>query len=133
MNRRPWHLPYNGTSWPDRCAVIPVQEAAFRSGKLKRPSNCSICGFHGPGKRQGRWQIIYHLERYDRPLEIYPVCRPCHSALHARFADPERWQRMLRKYGRAGKWFTLISLDPQSQFRPFTVTYPTDLPPPFAM
>jgi len=69
-----------------------------------------------------------HCEDYRKPLDVYGCCKRCHADLHARFRDPERWQRVLRKYGRPGLWFTLLSLDPASQWRPFDETYSKGLP-----
>ena len=127
MSGRPWEVPYNGWSYRARCAVTPIQERAFRSGALARPTQCSICGFIGIGKRDGRWQIVAHLERYDRPLELFPVCRPCHGALHGRFTNPDRWQRLIDRHGHKGGWFTMLSLDPRSQWQPFEQTYSNGL------
>lgn len=128
--QRPWEVAYNGTSWADRCAVTPIQNAAIRSGKLQRPTVCSICGDDRAQFPQGRDYRYLHTERYDRPLEIYPCCKRCHAALHARFRDPERWQAVLRRFGRPEAWFVHLSLDPASQWRPFAETYPKGLPGP---
>lgn len=133
MTERParfWEVAYYNWSWEERCAVIPIQTKAFRDGVLRRPDTCSICCFYGPGKRDGRWQIVAHLERYDRPLEIYPCCRRCHASLHARFADPARWQRLVERHPAHGSWYELLSCDPASQWQPFDVVHPVGLPPP---
>jgi len=124
MTGKPWQIPYNGWTWRERCATIPIQEEAFRSGKIARPTLCSICGFVGIGKHDGRWQIIAHVERYDLPLELLPVCRPCHAALHGRFVNLDRWQRLVSRHGREDAWFTKLSLDPRAQWQPFEITYP---------
>lgn len=127
---RPWETCYNGTDWPSRCAVTPVQNALMRSGRLIRPTMCSICLDDRHERPQGRDYRFLHLEDYSNPLAIYPCCKFCHAALHARFRDPERWTRLVRKHGRVGEWFTLLSLDAASQWRPFQETYPVGLPPP---
>lgn len=114
---RPWETSYNGWSWAERCAVTPIQNALFRSGKLIRPTMCSICGFNDSARINGSGYIFAHLERYDRPEEIYPACKRCHAALHARFRDPERWQRVLDRWGRSDAWFSALSLDPASQWQ----------------
>lgn len=126
--RRPWETWYNGWSWAERCAVTPIQNAMFRSGQLARPTICSICGFSDPARFNGSGYIFAHTEMYDRPDVLFPACKKCHAALHARFRDTARWQRMLRQHGRPGEWFTLLSLDPVSQWRPFHETYPAGLP-----
>lgn len=126
--RKPFELPYNGWSWEERCAITPIQNEALRTGKIKRPTTCSICGFSDPANPKGRGYIFLHTERYDRPLEIYPVCKRCHAALHARFRDPERFRVLVADNFVEGAWFTLLSFDPASQFRPFEETYPMGLP-----
>lgn len=102
----------------------------FRSGQLDRPTICSICGFSDPTRLNGSGYIFAHTEMYDRPDVLFPACKKCHAALHARFRDPARWQRVLRQYGRPGEWFMLLSLDPASQRRPFHETYEHGLLPP---
>lgn len=124
---RPWETHYNNWSWSERCAVTPVQNAMFRSGQLVRPTMCSICLFSDPARLDGSGYIYAHLERYDRPGDLFPACKRCHAALHARFRDPDRWSLVLDRHGRTGEWFTLLSLDPACQWQPFTVTYPNGL------
>lgn len=127
---RPWETAYNGWSWEERCAINPIQNAMFRSGQLLRPTICSICGLSDPARINTRGYVFAHTERYDRPDLIWPACKNCHAALHARFRDPARWQRVLRTLGRPGDWFTTLSLDPASQWRPFWETYTDGLPSP---
>lgn len=131
--RRPWETWYNGWSWAERCAVTPIQNAMFRSGQLARPTICSICGFSDPARVNGSGYIFAHTEMYDRPDVLFPACKKCHAALHARFRDPTRWHRVLQRYGRPGEWFTLLSQDRSSQWRPFNETYPDGLPAPSAV
>lgn len=120
--------PYNGFAVDLQYASTPFQNAAFRTGHLLKPTVCSICGFSDLNDLKGRGYIYAHLERYDRPLEIHPACKRCHAALHARFRDPGRWLRIVNANYRAGAWFTLLSMDPESQWRPFNETYPEGLP-----
>lgn len=126
--RKPWQRPYNGWDWPSRCAVTPIQNKALRDGALTRPIVCSICGHSKPDAPKGVGYIFCHTERYDRPLDLYPACKRCHAALHARFDDPERWLAVAKANWRQGAWFTLLSMDPLSQYQPFEVTYPHGLP-----
>jgi hypothetical protein len=102
----------------------------FRSGQLARPTVCTICGFSDPARINGSGYIFAHLERYDRPAELFPACKRCHAALHARFREPERWQALLRRSALPGSWAFALSLDPASQWRPFAETYPEGLPAP---
>jgi hypothetical protein len=127
---KPWETSYNGTGWVERCAVNPIQRAHLRSGRLIRPTVCTICLDDRDEKPQGRDFRFLHLEDYSDALAIYPCCKPCHAALHARFRNPMRWQGVLERHGRPGEWFTLLSLDPASQWRPFGETYPKGLPRP---
>lgn len=126
----PWATFYNGWSWTERRAVTPIQNAMFRSGELARPAVCTICGFSDPDRINGSGYIFAHLERYDRPAELYPACKKCHAALHARFREPERWQAHLCRFALLGSWAFALSLDPASQWRPFAATYPGGLPRP---
>lgn len=125
---RPWETYYNGWSWTERCAVTPIQNALFRSGQLDRPTICTICGFSDPARINGSGYIFAHLERYDRPAELFPACKKCHAALHARFREPERWQILLRRSALPGSWAFALSLDLASQRRPFSETYPEGIP-----
>lgn len=126
--RRPWETSYNGWSWSERCAVTPIQNAMFRSGQLVRPTTCSVCGLSDLSRINGSAYIYSHLERYDRPSEIYPTCKRCHASLHARFRDPQRWQQVLQQHGRPGSWILALSLDPASQWQQFVLTYERGLP-----
>jgi hypothetical protein len=121
---------YNGFSPEQTTAVTPIQNKAVKEGKLQQPLVCSICGHTRPDDPKGAGYIYMHLEDYERPLDIYPACKRCHAALHARFRDPERWQRIVRAHFRHGAWFTLLSMDSASQQRSFWLTYPDGLPPP---
>ena len=118
---------YNGFDHSQRVATNPIQNAALRDGRLIRPDTCSVCGFSDPANIKGKGYIFSHLEDYRRPLDILPVCKSCHAALHARFRDPERWLRIAGQH-QQGRWFTLLSMDPASQTRPFDETYPRGLP-----
>lgn len=124
-----WQVAYNHWSWRERCAVIPIQQAAIRDGVIPRPIECSICGYIDR-QTTGRPEIALHLERYSHPLEIYPCCRRCHGKLHGRFRQPERWQCLITGHGNPMDWFHLLSLDPACQRQPFEITYPAGLPPP---
>ena len=73
---------------------------------------------------------MLHLEDYREPMSIYPCCKPCHAALHARFDDPERWRRVVYTHGGSAPWILALSLDPNSQWRPFDEIYECGLPGP---
>ncbi len=115
----------------ERCAITPVQNAMFRSGQLDRPTMCSICLFSDPARINGSGYIFAHLERYDRPGELFPSCKRCHAALHARFREPDRWHVVLQRHWAKNAWFTFLSLDAATQWQPFDLTYPNGLLPPY--
>lgn len=126
-SRKPWMRPYNGWTWKERCAVTPIQNKALREGRLQRPTVCSICLDSRSEYPKGRDYRFLHTEDYSRPLNILPCCKPCHAALHARFDDPARWLEVVKENWRKGAWFTLLSMDPASQYQSFSVTYPNGL------
>lgn len=119
---------YNGWSGEKRLATVPIQKAAIASGELARPTRCSLC--LAPGNRSWKADdaVWLHDERYDRPLEAYPICRRCHRLLHRRFDEPEPWLVLVAEHAREGAWFGLLSMDPDSRHRPFAATYPDGLP-----
>lgn len=125
---RPWETSYNGWDWKARCAITPMQNAMFKAGQLIRPSVCSICGFSDPAHFNGSGYIFAHTEMYDRPDVLFPACKRCHSDLHARFRDPERWLRRLECVEVRSEWPRLLTLDPASQWRRFAESYPNGLP-----
>lgn len=130
---RPWETSYNGWSWAERCAITPIQNAMFKWGQLLRPAVCSICGFSDPARVNGSGYIFAHTERYDRPDVLFPACKQCHAALHARFRDPERWLGRLESIEVQSEWPRLLTLNPASQWRPFAESYPLGLPIPKQM
>lgn len=123
---------YNGWSPEERLATIPIQRAAIASGELARPTSCSICLVDGNRDWKAQDAVWLHDERYDRPLEAYPVCRRCHSVLHRRFEEPQAWAELVAQHARGGQWFELLSIDPACRERPFAETYPDGLPSAFA-
>lgn len=49
--------------------------SALKSGKLKKPEDCSICKIKGK-------RIHGHHENYYEPLRVVWVCTKCHISLH---------------------------------------------------
>jgi len=117
---------YNGWSGEERRTTIPIQAAARRDGRLPVCRTCCLCDRRDEiGNKYG---LTLHNERYDVPLEGYPLCRLCHRLVHLRFGDPGRWLRYLARLRNVPRWARLVSLDPLTQYRPFWLTYPHGLP-----
>jgi hypothetical protein len=119
---------YNGWSPEQRCATLPIQREAIRSGAISTPTTCSICDTTPkPGSGDSVW---LHDEDYADPLAAYHVCRRCHQTLHRRFEEPGPWLALVATYatGSRSRWFEQLSMDPASLRQPFGVTYPNGLP-----
>lgn len=54
-----------------------IMAKAFRSGKLIRANNCSLCGT--------LCRTDAHHEDYNKPLEVIFLCRRCHNKLHRKY------------------------------------------------
>lgn len=123
---------YNGWNGEERLAVIPVINAAVAAGEMDPPTRCSICLVKGCSDWRAPNAILFHDEDYSRPLEAYTVCKPCHKVIHLRFWRRRQWADHVEQHARGGAWFELLTLDPDSRFRPFSETYPQGLPLGFA-
>jgi len=102
-----WELlgPYNGFSGLERARGHQLTAWAVRAGLLPTPDRCSICEVASERRH-------YHSENYYDPLHAYPICSKCHMALHRRFRSPDRWLALVERHGRAGAWFSQLSLEP---------------------
>jgi len=119
---------YNGWSPQERRATLAVQKAAIASGKLARPTQCSICRVKGSRNWKAEDAVRLHDENYAEPLSADPICRRCHRLLHARFYHPQPWLALVSEHVTPAAWFTQLSMDPRSRHRPFADTYPNGLP-----
>lgn len=79
---------YNGFNLQVRLAVGKRQNAAFKSGSLKRPSACMVCGL-------GDGIVMAHLEDYADWRRYFPMCFVCHSTLHGRYKRPTVFTRYM--------------------------------------
>lgn len=61
---------------PDKVRVYQIVARAIRSGKLIKPTVCSVCN-------QER-RIEAHHEDYAKPLDVVWVCRVHHAEVHRR-------------------------------------------------
>jgi len=55
-------------------AHLKVQHAV-KSGKLKKPNECMWC-------RNTTSKLMGHHEDYNKPLEVWWLCQPCHKKRH---------------------------------------------------
>jgi hypothetical protein len=81
--------PYNGFPAAYRDKQGRPIYAAFKSGKLRRPTECVGCkanSFEGA-------PIMAHNEDYHNPTNFVGVCYGCHMAIHKRFQDIPTWQK----------------------------------------
>lgn len=94
---------YNGWSPQERLATLPIQKAAIASGKLARPTQCSICLVQGNRNWKADDAVWLHDENYAEPLAAYPICRRCHRILHRRFDHPAPWLALVAEHARGGR------------------------------
>ena len=61
--------------YPEKHRARFTVNNAIRYGKLPAPDTqtCATCG--EPAEH-------YHHEAYERPLDVTPLCRPCHIGVH---------------------------------------------------
>lgn len=94
-------LDYNGFTHEQRVRKWQAIDLAVRMG-LEIPAeklSCSVCG--APPSPS----IAYHSEDYGTMNGHYPVCRSCHTKIHNRFKNPERWIDFVSSIGNGEKWF----------------------------
>lgn len=61
---------------------------AFRSGEMKRPDTCVMCGLTAD-----KATVHAHNEDYHEPLTFVGLCYFCHMAVHKRFDNLPTWYR----------------------------------------
>ena len=61
--------------YPEKYQAKDAVSHAIRDGKLPPAAThtCEVCG--APA-------CDYHHEAYERPLDVIPLCRPCHIGVH---------------------------------------------------
>ena len=75
--------------YPEKYKSRTTLQRAVRSGKIQRPTICSICNKSG-------LRIHAHHEDYSKPLDVIWCCPLCHRAL-----DDKKTER-LTIYGQSG-------------------------------
>jgi hypothetical protein len=59
-------------------AHMTVHKAVV-TGKIQRPTACSVCGIVPPPRRDGCTQIHAHHRDYSKPLDVQWLCALCHA------------------------------------------------------
>ena len=96
--------PYNGFSGEVRVLADAKIKVAIGLGLIPKATQCGVCGTE-------RDRIDYHAENYARPLQVAPICKKCHLALHSRHRSPgwaENWEKRVKEYGDGTKWFEFL-------------------------
>lgn len=96
---------YNGFSDRERNRTATLSNWLAKMGCTERPGTCDICQASADDE---------HAEDYYDLTSWIGLCRRCHrSALHGRFARPERWTALLDEHHVAeGHWSRLVSSTP---------------------
>jgi hypothetical protein len=96
---------YNGFTHEQRVHKWQALHLAIQMG-LEQPAHlspCSICG-----KTGGPDNIAYHSEDYGSLTGHHPLCKGCHTRIHNRFTNPQRWRDYIAPYCTGSKWFENI-------------------------
>jgi hypothetical protein len=96
---------YNGFSDRERYRTADLSNWLAKVGSTERPHICDICG--APADDE-------HAENYYDLASWIGLCRRCHrTALHGRFARPERWLTLLDECQLHDQhWARLVSSGP---------------------
>lgn len=96
---------YNGFSDRERYRTADLSNWLAKVGSTERPLTCDIC--RAPADDE-------HAENYYDLTTWIGLCRRCHrSALHGRFARPERWLTLLDECQLPDHhWARLVSSEP---------------------
>lgn len=96
---------YNGFTDRERYRTADLSNWLAKVGSTERPSTCDICS--APADDE-------HAENYYDLASWIGLCRRCHrSALHGRFARPEKWFTLLNTHEVPDEhWARLVSLEP---------------------
>lgn len=96
---------YNGFTDRERYRTADLSNWLAKVGSTERPGTCDICGVPAGDE---------HAENYYDLTSWIGLCRRCHrSALHGRFARPDRWLALLDQCQLpAEHWSRLVSFEP---------------------
>lgn len=92
---------YNGYNSAERDAMTRALRRGEAPASATSPP-CTMCQDPTPAI------IQTHAEDYSQPFiwdppACYPICRSCHTRLHLRFRNPDRW-KTYREFVRGG-WY----------------------------
>lgn len=62
---------------PEKRAAHVLLSNAVKSGRIKKPTECSQCGKHDVSRK-----IQAHHHDYAKPLEVIWLCSECHAKEH---------------------------------------------------
>jgi hypothetical protein len=95
---------YNGFTHEERVRGWQAIWWMIDSGKLKKPTICSISGTTE--------RVAMHSENYYEPAP-YGINQSLHMALHQRFKRPDNWRRIVDQYATTGEeWFAKLMVEP---------------------
>lgn len=81
---------------PQKRAAHVILGNAVRSGRIKKPAECSRCGVIPP-----RRQLHGHHDDYAKPLDVEWICSGCHGLEHfGKAPEPQKSKRIRGRYVR---------------------------------
>lgn len=116
MKPKPWGnyilKTYNGFTHEQRVRKWQALNLAIQMG-LEQPAHlsaCSVCN-----KTDGPEVFAYHSEDYDSMSGHHPICKGCHTRVHNRFTNTQRWKEFIAPFCNGSKWFENLSTVEQAQ------------------
>jgi len=113
---------YNGFTHEQRVYKWQALNLAMQMGLVQQAhlSPCSICG-----KTSGPETIAFHSEDYGSMSGHYPLCKGCHTRVHKRFTNPERWREFIAPFCNGSSWFENLLTEEQPQQQRLLITNET--------
>jgi hypothetical protein len=70
-------------------AALSVARNEGRIGNAEACEACGVLGMVAPSGGRNLWSVVWHHPDYSKPLELIPLCKPCHSKVHrGNLAEP---------------------------------------------
>ncbi len=76
--------------FPEKYKAHTLVNNLVRDGKLIKPNECEICNY-------GSDRIEAHHENYEKPLDIFWLCKKCHNDIHDRILRDKTLQKIKEK------------------------------------